>query len=842
VAYQSVGKRDLALPLLEETLRLKKAKLGPDHPQTHISSICLAHVYLANGKSDLALPLYETTLQQIKSKLGPEHPDTLCAMHHLAFAYQATNRLDLALPLYEQTLQLMKAKLGPEHHSTLSTQSHLGGAYQAAGKLDLALPLLEETLRLRKAKLGPEHPDTLNTMHKLASAYQAAGKRDLALPLYEETLQLEKANLGPEHPNTLITMNNFASAYKAAGKLDLALPLFEETLQLMKAKLGSEHPNTLIAMHNLASAYQAAGKLDPALPLYEETLQLMKARLGPEHPDTRTCRLNLARAYQLAGRTREAVPYFTEASTANPQDTLVYLKVAALQAWFGQAEEFRVTRRRILESARDTHEATTADRAAKACSLLPSTDTVELEAALALGRKAVELGKGGGWNLLALGMAEYRIGNYAVADKALSTAQEADKGNPWVPNISAFYRALCLFRQDKIDEARRVATEAAAKMKPLPEDEDNPLADNANHDDLVLWLAYKEAQALIRFDTNQNKLVRFLKGEYQPATNDERLSLAELCRVKKFRRAAAGLYADAFAADPKLADDLPAAHRYHACCAAACAAAGQAADAANLDDAEQARLRQQALAWLRADLALRSKQLESGQPAELAELLKILRDWQNNLVLAGLRDSDRVAKLPAQEREACEKLWADVAAVIGRFDETVRLLEAEIRRFAALSPAAQVEEVRQELKRRNANFDGALTPVIKNGVVTQLTFSTDRVQDIAPVRKLTQLQFLEMNGSRGPLDLSPLQGLRLTWLSVMGKVVPDLTPLRGMPLQELYCEELDLTDLSPISQLPLTTIRLRFQAERDAATLRGIKTLTRINDMPAAEFWKGIAK
>ena len=37
-------------------------------------------------------------------------------------------------------------------------------------------------------------------------------------------------------------------------------------------------------------------------------------------------------------------------------------------------------------------------------------------------------------------------------------------------------------------------------MKPLPADEQNPLAGNADHDDLILWLAYKEAKALIKFD------------------------------------------------------------------------------------------------------------------------------------------------------------------------------------------------------------------------------------------------------------------------------------------------------------------------------------------------------
>jgi hypothetical protein len=35
-------------------------------------------------------------------------------------------------------------------------------------------------------------------------------------------------------------------------------------------------------------------------------------------------------------------------------------------------------------------------------------------------------------------------------------------------------------------------------MKPLPKDENNPLTDNAGHDDLIVWMAYKEARALIK--------------------------------------------------------------------------------------------------------------------------------------------------------------------------------------------------------------------------------------------------------------------------------------------------------------------------------------------------------
>ncbi len=210
--------------------------------------------------------------------------------------------------------------------------------------------------------------------------------------------------------------------------------------------------------------------------------------------------LNLLADRELAaGRTPDALVHLTALSAASPRDTELSLKVAALQAWFGREKDLAATRQRILAFAKGTHDARLADCAARVCSILPSSDKAELEAGLALGGTAA-VGKGGIWNLLALGMAEYRSGNDAAADEALLAAAKADPNNPYATGISAFYRAMSLFRQGKADMARKLAIEAGAKMKPLPGDENNPLAGNVTQDDLMLWLAYKEAKAMIKFD------------------------------------------------------------------------------------------------------------------------------------------------------------------------------------------------------------------------------------------------------------------------------------------------------------------------------------------------------
>jgi hypothetical protein len=47
----------------------------------------------------------------------------------------------------------------------------------------------------------------------------------------------------------------------------------------------------------------------------------------------------------------------------------------------------------------------------------------------------------------------------------------------------------------------------------------------------------------------------------------------------------------------------------------------------------------------------------------------LVRSWRTDPELAGLRDPAAVAKLPADEQQACKKLWADVAALLEKAQE-----------------------------------------------------------------------------------------------------------------------------------------------------------------------------
>jgi serine/threonine-protein kinase len=162
------------------------------------------------------------------------------------------------------------------------------------------------------------------------------------------------------------------------------------------------------------------------------------------------------------------------------------------------------------------------------------------------------------------------------------------------------------------------------------------------------------------------KLPKVLQGRAQPANVAERIALAELCaHYKKQYVAAARFYAEAFATQPALASDLRAPHRYDAACAAALAGCGRGRDGKALGDKERARLRWQALRWLRADLEQYAPFVDNGPAPALTSIKQRLQRWQEDTDFARVR-GDALTRLPQAEREAWAKLWADVADTLGK--------------------------------------------------------------------------------------------------------------------------------------------------------------------------------
>jgi tetratricopeptide (TPR) repeat protein len=212
-----------------------------------------------------------------------------------------------------------------------------------------------------------------------------------------------------------------------------------------------------------------------------------------------------------------------------------------------------------------------------------------------------------------------------------------------------------LLQQGRFDEAR-TSTRNALQLFP-PDHSLRPLASGQ----------LQQCETLLALD---QKLPTVLSGEGRPAGPDEAATLADLCgRYKKLFAAAACFYGDAFAADPKLADDLRAANRYNAACYAALAGCGQGKDGAGLGEEKCGKLRQMALSWLRADLDAWCRLLEKEEEKTRSAVARQLAHWLQDQDFAGVRGAESLARLPEAERKDWQQLWEEVEGLRRRAAE-----------------------------------------------------------------------------------------------------------------------------------------------------------------------------
>jgi hypothetical protein len=166
-----------------------------------------------------------------------------------------------------------------------------------------------------------------------------------------------------------------------------------------------------------------------------------------------------------------------------------------------------------------------------------------------------------------------------------------------------------------------------------------------------------------------DRLPAILKGEDRPKDVVERLDLAQVAYNKAWYAASARFWSEALEADPKLGDDRRAQHRYNAACSAVLAGSGKDKSGVALDDATRAKLRQQALGWLRAELARWSRNVESGTPQDRAKVAAIFRHWRKDADLAAIRDPDAPGSLPEAERNEWQAFWLEYGTLMREWDE-----------------------------------------------------------------------------------------------------------------------------------------------------------------------------
>jgi serine/threonine protein kinase len=494
--------------LLDRAAKQLDTDLADKPEQQQLLQTTLGRTYQGLGLYEQAAHLHEKVLAYRQKTLGQEHPQTLQTMVLLALSYLHSGRVDESVKLQEKVVRLRRKSFGSGHLDTVFAMNDLAVIYGGAGRAEDALKLKEQVLDLTRRIVGEGHPRTVGAMHNLGNAYSDAGRHEEAFELIESALDFRRQILGEQHPLTIKTLGSLARTSKSSDRTFEAIRLYEEFLTLNHKVHGADYPNTRAATRNLAALYESwtdAGHLDEVLQLREDALKLRHEVLGPDHQHTLNGMRSLGFLYSVTSP-KKALPLLVEVSARVPKDIYVALRLAAMQVWFEFHHDYNSTRKRMLDWATDSQHAPTCEKVARLACMRPFEDSDTRNAAIFTARRAQSLDTESlyvPWVHMSLGMAEYRDGQYEKAAQNLATASRTAANmsrsdyRTTIKATAELYRAMCLFRQDQFDQAREVFSIAGQNMKPIPNDHENPLVDGANHGDLILWLAFREADQLI---------------------------------------------------------------------------------------------------------------------------------------------------------------------------------------------------------------------------------------------------------------------------------------------------------------------------------------------------------
>jgi serine/threonine-protein kinase len=568
-------------------------------------------------------------------------------------------------------VQELRGRMNPGREPVL-TVVVLAQAYRRAGDTAGAVEVLRQAIAVR--------PDQLVLLRMLAGLLEQQGRWEEAIGCYR-AIRVQHPRLGAALARALIQVGRADEGETVLRELIRQQPSNPELLlylafilEVLKKQDEAERvcrqaisldPNLAQAYYNLGAILWGRKRPEEAVAAFRQAIlrkpdfvkaydTLAVALLGQKKPAeaVTVCHQAILRDRGYAGvyntlgvalnelkKPVEAEAAWREALALDPDFVLPY-----------------INRSNALRERKKPGEAEAASRAAIA--LQPNNAEAYQALGLALGdqnkpaeaeaaiRKAIELEPGNAQMHYNLGVALGDQTKLAEAEAAFLQATVLD------PDFALAHLNLgfAWMQQARFDKALG-ALKKGSRLLPLWDPQR-----------VRAWQLLRRCERQAVLDA---RLPGLLAGTDRPANQAERLEFAQVCGLKQRFAAAAALYAEAFAAQPRLAADLGAEHRYAAACYAARAGAGQGTDAVGLSAGEQLRWRRQALTWLRDDLAAWDRQLQ-GKPATGPGIRQTLRHWMSDPDLAVLRDPGALPLLPAEERAACQRLWIDVADLLKR--------------------------------------------------------------------------------------------------------------------------------------------------------------------------------
>ncbi len=239
-------------------------KLGQQHPRTQGCMGSLATAYLLTDRLDEAIPLLEQSLKLKTETQGLDHPGTILTMSNLAAALHRAGRLDEALPLAETAAQWLK-KNGFKHENAMTILLSTITICEDAAEFEQSDSWRETKLELVQRESGEKSVAAAAELAAWGLALLERGDGKQAEQTLRQCLSI-RTDTQPEFWSTFNTQSMLGGALLSQRRFDEAEPLLVsgyEGMKLRETTIPAQAANRIPqALDRLIELYTALEKAD----------------------------------------------------------------------------------------------------------------------------------------------------------------------------------------------------------------------------------------------------------------------------------------------------------------------------------------------------------------------------------------------------------------------------------------------------------------------------------------------------------------------------------------------------------------------------------------------------
>ncbi len=300
------GATDEAVGLLERSVALRRAELGPDHPDLATGLLELARARRDLGRPREARAAVEEALD-IRARLwGDPHPAVAEAYFELGWLAQGAEQERL----YREALRLHR-EAGAEPGTEGAMLEALATNLRRQGRLEDALATAREALAVREAAFGPDDARTAVALYHVADHVRdVEGDYEEAEHLYRRGIAAHTRAYGEFSLRLIHGYTALATLEARRGRHQESEALFRRALAIREAATSPDNPALARSMGPVAMALARQGRLDEAEALLLDALAHVERTLGPDHVARYAGLADLGEVRALQGRWDEAADAF----------------------------------------------------------------------------------------------------------------------------------------------------------------------------------------------------------------------------------------------------------------------------------------------------------------------------------------------------------------------------------------------------------------------------------------------------------------------------------------------------------------------------------------------------